>query len=95
MTKVFTFEMPDGVDVDSLPSELAELVSGAAQVDLRRSAKSGSKGRLGQIDHATWELVVRMLDTKAAAAVAQSVMGAITGYLFAKTGKKPDTREGK
>lgn len=89
MSTCFRTELPDGVTPDEIMRDLQDLADGIASIDIRPAARSGARGKLGQIDPALWEIVVHFLDTKAAAAAVQSLIGGVTGYLLAKTGKKP------
>lgn len=95
MSTVFKTNLPAGVDRDAVLRDLNEIAQGVAQVEARQSGRSGQGGKLGQFDPSAWEFVVQLLDTQAAAAAVQTVLGGISGYLFAKTGKKPTSEERK
>lgn len=92
MSTILEIKLPDGVSSESIKADLEELLHGTAAIEVQPAAKSGRKGQLGQIDPAHWEVIIQLLDTKAAAAAVQSVPVAIA-YLLGKTGAKPKVTE--
>ena len=93
MQTIYTTTIPADVARESLTKDLQELVGESASIQIRPVARSGQGGKLGQIDPGLWEIVVQLLDTQAAAALMDTITGAIGGYLFAKTGRKPKVEQ--
>lgn len=93
MLTIFETKLPDDVDHEQMLKDLNQLIDGTATIEIKPSARSGRGGKLGQVDPGVFDIIVHLLDTQAAAAVVQSVMSGITGYLLAKTGSKPRVEE--
>lgn len=90
---IFTTELPEDATSEDVVRELQNFLGDTASVEARPSARSGQGGKLGSIDPSTWDIIVHLLDTQAAAAAVHTLLGGVSGYLFAKTGKKPSSKE--
>lgn len=96
MPTILETHLPDGITPESIRADLEDLTAGAVSIDIQPSARSGSKGQLGQIDPTQWEIIIQLLDTKAAAAAVQTVtqsIPVIIAYLLGRTGRKPKVTE--
>ena len=90
---VFTATLPPELSKARLKSDLDELLAGQYNIRIREIQTEKTSGQLAQIDPITVEIILNLLDTKAAAAAVQTTLGAVMGYLFAKTGKKPSKKD--
>ena len=89
---IFTTKLPDNLSPEDVVKDLQVLSGGTVTIDFLPSARSGQGGKLGSIDPATLDFIVQILDTQAAAAAVQTILGGVGGYLFAKTGKVPSVK---
>jgi hypothetical protein len=89
MEKIFEIKLPADVSPDDVAKDLSNLIGEHAKVRLRPAGRSGQGGKLGQIDPTLFEIVVQLLDTQAVAAVVDSVVTGVMGYVLGKTGRKP------
>lgn len=89
----FTATLPPELSKARLTSDLDKLLAGQYKIVIKEISTEKETDRLGQIDPTTVEIVLTLLDTKAAAAAVQTTLGAVIGYIFAKTGKKPDQKD--
>ena len=89
MQTTYQINLPDDVAPETVRADLMELIGDRATVEVRPAARSGQGGKLGQIDPTLFEIVIQLLDTQAAAAVIDTVLTGVGGYLLGKTGSKP------
>ena len=90
MEKKITLELPSNLSRAQLNHDLGVLSDGILEFEIRETSEPSSQGKLGQIDGGIVDIVISILDTQAAAESVRVTLAAISGYLFAKTGKNPD-----
>lgn len=90
---IFTATLPPELSKARLTADLDELLEGQYDVSINELPREKTSGQFNQIDPATIEIILTLLDTKAAAAAVETTLGAVIGYVFARTGAKPDKKE--
>lgn len=93
MRAVYGTKLPAGVTIEAVVKDLTDLSGGLAKIEVRSLSRSGQGGKLGAIDPSSFEIIVQLLDTEAAAAAVQAIFAGVSGYLLGKTGKKPSVEK--
>lgn len=90
---LFQATLPAELSRSRLHADLEILCQGVFIVSVEPKPGRDLEEKLGQLHTAAVDIVLQILDTKTSAAAAQTIIGAVMGYLFAKTGKLPKEKD--